>query len=403
MITRPLFPDEFIKGYLPRTLTECVLSNVDELLPIAGQPAIGCVTGKKRLAAMTSVISALSGVEHGRLVRDHSLAALQKCVVNLRVSSDSTEFVDPEFLWSAAFYGGTARLCKVCVAEDIAEEGLSYWHRSHQIPGIYWCVKHGCPLGERPVHKVSFAATPESVLHEVRMFDTSWVQSLMSNCVIKRYEAVLRLFGHQLSRPLCVTAVSPLLARRAKEMGLRITRNGRRPTLSDFAAANVLHGWMEKTFSVRTKSKPNGEFEDWIDQCLHLRSKPPGGCTYALCLALLWDSPRPAVSLALSEPATEPRTPRRLSEAQIQLILLMWLRNQASMTAIAKELGINREAVSGLLNRLRLPKVSLRQRAAISSAFDKFILDSATNGVRRSDADDAASLPRLFGIAAMAL
>lgn len=73
------------------------------------------------------------------------------------------------------------------------------------------------------------------------------------------------------------------------------------------------------------------------------------------------------------------------------------------MTAIAKELGINREAVSGLLNRLRLPKVSLRQRAAISSAFDKFILDSATNGVRRSDADDAASLPRLFGIAAMAL
>lgn len=34
------------------------------------------------------------------------------------------------------------RYCPLCVAEDIAEYGETYWHRKHQFPGSYFCTKH---------------------------------------------------------------------------------------------------------------------------------------------------------------------------------------------------------------------------------------------------------------------
>jgi len=34
------------------------------------------------------------------------------------------------------------RYCPLCAAEDIAEYGVTYWHRRHQLPGSYYCSKH---------------------------------------------------------------------------------------------------------------------------------------------------------------------------------------------------------------------------------------------------------------------
>ena len=34
------------------------------------------------------------------------------------------------------------RYCPLCAAWDIAEYGETYWHRKHQLPGCYYCVKH---------------------------------------------------------------------------------------------------------------------------------------------------------------------------------------------------------------------------------------------------------------------
>jgi hypothetical protein len=35
------------------------------------------------------------------------------------------------------------RHCEQCVAEDILAYGETYWHRVHQVPGVYVCPKHG--------------------------------------------------------------------------------------------------------------------------------------------------------------------------------------------------------------------------------------------------------------------
>ncbi len=38
------------------------------------------------------------------------------------------------------------RLCPLCIAEDLADFGEPYWHRSHQLPNVFFCTRHECAL-----------------------------------------------------------------------------------------------------------------------------------------------------------------------------------------------------------------------------------------------------------------
>ncbi len=56
--------------------------------------------------------------------------------------------------------------CPDCVAEDSVTHGWSYWHREHQLPGVWVCRKHQCPL--RIAHYKSRAAARFSWVVPVR-------------------------------------------------------------------------------------------------------------------------------------------------------------------------------------------------------------------------------------------
>lgn len=38
------------------------------------------------------------------------------------------------------------KACELCMEDDIARAGVAYWHRMHQIPGVWYCPQHHCPL-----------------------------------------------------------------------------------------------------------------------------------------------------------------------------------------------------------------------------------------------------------------
>ena len=54
---------------------------------------------------------------------------------------------------------GRAKLCPACVREDLIDRGSAYWHRSHQIPGVGVCWRHGdalihaCPKCSHPFYR----------------------------------------------------------------------------------------------------------------------------------------------------------------------------------------------------------------------------------------------------------
>lgn len=43
------------------------------------------------------------------------------------------------------------RFCPECFKEDIDRFGESYWRRFHQVPGVLYCIKHGCELVDSEV------------------------------------------------------------------------------------------------------------------------------------------------------------------------------------------------------------------------------------------------------------
>lgn len=51
---------------------------------------------------------------------------------------------------------GKAKLCSTCVQQDLLEKGYAYWHRSHHLPGVSVCWRHGdslmhaCPKCSHP-------------------------------------------------------------------------------------------------------------------------------------------------------------------------------------------------------------------------------------------------------------
>lgn len=40
------------------------------------------------------------------------------------------------------------KACPACMEEDVSEQGVAYWHRAHQLPGVWVCRRHSVWLHE---------------------------------------------------------------------------------------------------------------------------------------------------------------------------------------------------------------------------------------------------------------
>jgi len=70
-----------------------------------------------------------------------------------QVESLEAKLLSPDFNGTAssliqnATYGSKhRRYCPWCAKEESSRYGETYWHRLHQLPGIFVCERHGCPL-----------------------------------------------------------------------------------------------------------------------------------------------------------------------------------------------------------------------------------------------------------------
>ncbi|WP_139892850.1 TnsD family Tn7-like transposition protein [Bacillus sp. D386] len=43
---------------------------------------------------------------------------------------------------------GILRYCNLCYKENISQYGTAYWHRKHQLPGVFYCPIHKCYLND---------------------------------------------------------------------------------------------------------------------------------------------------------------------------------------------------------------------------------------------------------------
>jgi len=53
------------------------------------------------------------------------------------------------------------RFCRICAAQECSSLGFSYWHRTHQLPGVLWCPEHRVSLHITPQHQLSPATVTD--------------------------------------------------------------------------------------------------------------------------------------------------------------------------------------------------------------------------------------------------
>lgn len=292
-MTSNILEDEFSRGYrgrlrvlnqYPSALT--FMAALRKTVHATGTPSDECP------AAATLALAA--GISPEQFVRKHSLHPFHLAI--FRESKDA-EQSDPYSLQTIGYFGtrvwrkSMAMFCRDCIREDMVSPGFAYWRRSHQLPGIPWCHKHGCQLANSPLGTKAFDDVPSPEMEAFYEFSEPKFLEVSENSVIQRYANIVLAFL-DIERPMPEIQARFRIAEQAKKHHLRICISGQKPTLTDRLLDQVPKYWL-KTLYPDIEKRSSGEFFYPIDD---ITRGVAADQSYALALAVLFDSSDEALS-----------------------------------------------------------------------------------------------------------
>jgi hypothetical protein len=289
MILRPPLPDEVLHAYFPRLQRENL---VDDNASLAARLELDGSGAFRRLSRLPDVLVAIAGalgVGVRSLLCQHSLVPYLKCVAADGFCDSDPDFGDPCYIWHAFRTVVSPRMCAKCVREDLATWGWSYWHRTHQIPGVFWCLKHRCPLSISLHGAVPFFLAPSAILQMGKAHRIQLDKEIVNSVVLDRYASLAGALLDSLVAPVRRSVLEQLVRSRCEILGLS-TCKGRHRLLSEFARECVPEHWMAATFreSQRTSSE---KLASWVDRVGQARTRPASPALSVLAMALLWEDP----------------------------------------------------------------------------------------------------------------
>lgn len=83
------------------------------------------------------------------------------------------------------------RFCPKCALEDFRRNGFTFWRRSHQLPGVWICTKHGCSL---------FASKTQNDLFSNDNFNAAEVKTLFPASVAAQLSCHEKLLAVEIAR-----------------------------------------------------------------------------------------------------------------------------------------------------------------------------------------------------------
>lgn len=351
-------PDEHISGLVARQMRANANRSIDiteEQLRLAH----GSAERSGRKLPLFAVLADLFGLDKTRFVQAHTLIP----VFRVAHPTDHPYLfgdITPRALPRDAHLDlkrGSWRLCPDCVREDIDFWGDSYWRKSHQLPGIRWCVKHGTHL--LTVHDMlAIECSPDEVVMRAESHHIDEL-SAERGCPLIRHIAVLMEDAMQFDSPLNPTLVAPLLRERAKAIGLRVARGGRRPTLTDLAREKLPPHWLKVMFPSGGFDKPNSY--DGPLQCA-LRPGDSGypSAAFFVALALLFRPDEDVFGLLRGDLTGRPEPPPRTKPFphREDRIRRVYVQAAGNPSKIALQLGAGTSGVRQKLTQMGLPSLA---------------------------------------------
>ena len=102
---------------------------------------------EERLSAV-EVLAAVAGMDVTTFVRNHTMLPFQRAVVSTHETVPHGSAERRTLLAKRAYCATRKNLyfCPTCAIEDIQANGSAYWRRSHQLPGMFCCLRHKTAL-----------------------------------------------------------------------------------------------------------------------------------------------------------------------------------------------------------------------------------------------------------------
>lgn len=290
MLIPKTLPDELIHGYVGRLKALNVIRTSVQLFERLRQDFCS-KQGAHKVQNRLMYLAAACELSPSDIVKSHSLIPFLRAVAREYSSQEenaSEKLISPFSLSSLQPY-----LCPDCVEEDLAFWGVSYWRRSHQLPGVEICLKHDRPLMRMP-YNYGFDAPPDPFLAKSNNFG----QSILTNGLMRRYAEVALEFLVR-DQPVSSLDAFAKIGERAHKLRIRLKSKGPGQHLYDHALELAPKGWLISLF-------PEAG-DDRLQSCFprhrvnaHEGKQP---VIYAHALATLFDSSDEALTYWYGPPA----------------------------------------------------------------------------------------------------
>jgi hypothetical protein len=295
MLTSKIHQDEFILGYFGRIrilnlfpsikwLKDVLLDDVHfSGASLADYPVVNAITR-------------MADIPVQQFVLNHSLLPLH---LSFPRKNGNVNHGDPSRLDLIEYFGtmvwqkSEAGFCLDCVKEDTEQLGYTYWRRSHQLPGIHGCLKHGAQLAYNSNRKNAFDNVPSDVVECYYKFSEQEFKEISENPIIKRYSDVLNELLSS-DRPMHFISVQhrfEKLFRKHKFLGSHHwSETGE--FLSDWILDRIPSFWASAQYPVI-----NYRSDPWAFNAIDsVGSGTSNSQVYALVLAALFDSSDEAIN-----------------------------------------------------------------------------------------------------------
>lgn len=184
-----------------------------------------------------------------------------------------------------------ASLCAQCVVEDMQFRGYSYWRRSHQIPGMLWCQKHGDVL-LCTSSSDAYDSTPVESLAKAKPPDRHFEKQLnkVSPDIMRYLNICTQLLEYR--KAVDIRKTRELFNDRTKKAGLKIVKIQGQPDvqfLSDLIIERFPTDWLETVFP-GIDSKLRGKYFPSIDRVVCTAPYCTSGESIAMALLILFNN-----------------------------------------------------------------------------------------------------------------
>ena len=241
-------PDELLQGWQGRMRAINCLSDDAKIDQLIGEMARQQDASMLVEADFAHCAGIILGMSRESLLQNHTLTPFFNVLEGLKLNKPGSKSLKHRqaFERKSPFRLGGKLLhyCPQCAEEDILSAGYSYWRRSHQLPGAIWCSKHGSQLVSASRHD-AFKQCPHQIKDsfiDERVHALTQVQTE----VLKRYS---KIACEILSKTPVIDslAASAVLGRQAKAENFRISKPGKRTTVSGHLIRLLPIWWLIET------------------------------------------------------------------------------------------------------------------------------------------------------------